>query len=218
MVNVSNIEEKICEAKIICVTVFEKEEEVAPTIEALLKANVRCIELALRSPYALRAVELVKQKYPEILLGVGTVIEPQQLESIAQIADFAVAPGMNRRVIEAAAKAKIPFYPGVATASEIEAALEYNVRLLKFFPAEPMGGLSYLQNINAPYAHLSLRYVPLGGINIKNLSDYLQSPLIGAVGGSWLASRKLITEKNWGMIRQQAEEASRLVKTSKESF
>ena len=210
----NDMAQKICEAQIIGVVVFEREGEVAPTIEALLQGRVRAVEVALRSPYALSAVELVKQKYPEILLGVGTVLTPKQVEQVAQVADFAVAPGLNRRVIEAASKVGLPFYPGIATASEIEAALEYDLRLLKYFPAEPLGGLPYLQSINAPYAHLGLRYIPLGGVKPQNLPHYWQSPLTAAVGGSWLASRKLIAAKDWDRIRRQAEEATNISKTT----
>ena len=202
-----DMEQKICRNKIISVLVFEKESEVSPVVEALLENGVNVIELALRSPYAVQAVELVKKKYPQMLLGVGTVLTPQQIERIAPIADFAVAPGMNRRVVEAALKANLPFFPGVATASEIEAALEYDIRLLKFFPAEPTGGLPYLKSVNAPYVHLNMKYIPLGGVSQDNLSAYLQNPLIGAVGGSWIASRKLIEADDWAGIGQRAHDA-----------
>ncbi|MEM9423351.1 MAG: bifunctional 4-hydroxy-2-oxoglutarate aldolase/2-dehydro-3-deoxy-phosphogluconate aldolase [Spirochaetota bacterium] len=202
-----NIVRKIWEARIIGVLVFERHEEVAPTIEALLEGGVNSIELALRSPYALSAVERVKREYPQMLLGVGTVLTPEQVKQIAPVADFAVAPGLNRRVIEAASREGLPFYPGISTASELEAALEYDIRLLKFFPAEPLGGLGYLQSMNTPYAHLDLRYIPLGGVNPQNLGAYLQSPLIGAVGGSWIAPRKLIASGAWGNIREQAAAA-----------
>ncbi len=211
----AKIVRNICDARIICVVVFEKQEEVAPTIEALVGGGVQAIELALRSPYAISAVELVKKKYPELLLGVGTVLNSQQIAQIAQIADFAVAPGLNRRVIEAARKVGLPFFPGITTASDIETALEYDLRLLKYFPAEAIGGLSYLKNLNAPYAHLNLRYIPLGGVNLENLANYLQSPMVGAVGGSWLASRKLIISKAWSEIHKQTEQAMAINKESR---
>ncbi|WGK69148.1 bifunctional 4-hydroxy-2-oxoglutarate aldolase/2-dehydro-3-deoxy-phosphogluconate aldolase [Candidatus Haliotispira prima] len=203
----SDMENRICDAKILVVAVFEKEQEVVPTVEALLAGGITGMELALRSPYALDAVKLIRQKYPEMLLGVGTVLSPQQVEQVADFTDFAVAPGLNRRVIEAARKRGLPFYPGITTASEIETALEYDIRLLKYFPAESVGGLEYLRNMNAPYAHLGLKYIPLGGLGLGNLADYLQSPIVGAVGGSWIASRKWIASEDWPSIRQEAARA-----------
>ena len=208
----NSIQETICQHRIISVLVLNHENEVTPVIETLLENGVNVIELALRSPYSLEAVELVKKKYPEMMLGVGTVLTVQQLRQIASIADFAVAPGLNRRVVEAAIDAEIPFFPGVATASEIEAALEYDIRLLKFFPAEAMGGLSYLKSLNAPYAHLKPRYIPLGGIKESNLGSYLNSPMIGAVGGSWIASRELIDAGDWDGIGCRAAAAADMCK------
>lgn len=203
-----SIAEKIIAEKIIAVTVFKAEQEVRPTIDALLEGGVRVIELALRSPYSLEAVKLVASEYPRMLLGIGTVIKPSQIKPVFDSgAAFAVAPGMNRRVMEQARKVGLPFFPGITTASEIESALEYNINLLKFFPAEPVGGLPYLKSVNAPYAHLGLKYIPLGGVSQANLAEYLAQDMIGAVGGSWIASRKLIEAKNWQAIKENAQKA-----------
>ncbi|OQX29437.1 MAG: hypothetical protein B0D92_03715 [Spirochaeta sp. LUC14_002_19_P3] len=207
-----DIAAKICAARIAAVVGFEKEAEVSPVIEALQEGGVRVIELTLRSSYALKAVEYVKRKYPKLLLGVGTVINKQQVEHIAEIADFAVAPGLNRQIIETSQTRGLPFFPGIATASEIEKALEYDIRFLKFFPAEPLGGLKYLRSMNAPYAHLGMQYLPLGGVNQENMLNYLQSPIIGAVGGSWLAPNKLISTGNWKKIKELALEAMNAAK------
>lgn len=197
----SIIEEQLKEHKIVAVIVIKSEDEIVPCMEALLEGGIRVIELALRTPFSLNAARKIAVSYPEILLGLGTVLTTDQVKAASEVpAHFAVAPGLNCRVIEYARKLNLPFYPGVATPSDIEAALEYNIRLLKFFPAEPMGGLEYLKSIHAPYAHLGAKYIPLGGVNQDNLKDYLKSDCIAAVGGTWLASRKLIEEANWREI------------------
>jgi 2-dehydro-3-deoxyphosphogluconate aldolase/(4S)-4-hydroxy-2-oxoglutarate aldolase len=101
------------------------------------------------------------------------------------------------------------------TPSDVETALEYDLRLLKFFPAEPAGGLEYLKSLHAPYAHLGLKYVPLGGVNAKNMKDYLANPMILAVGGSWLAKREQVAAKEWKAITAAAREAVAIAKQAK---
>ena len=202
------IQEKILRDKLIAVVVFNSADEVKPVIEALLEGGISMIELALRSEYAMEAIKKVIAEYPEMTVGVGTVITTSQVEQLVTLnAPFAVAPGLNKNVIEKSIELGIPFFPGITTPSEIEAALEYDIRLIKFFPAEPSGGLAYLNSINAPYAHLGIKYIPLGGINAQNLGEYLKSPIIGGIGGSWIAPRKLIEEQNWQAIKDYAAEA-----------
>ncbi len=203
-----SIENQIMQEKIIAVTVLKNRDEVRYVLDALLAGGVRVLELALRNDFMVEAIQMAQEEYPEMLVGAGTVIRPDQVETLSKIGiPFAVAPGLNRRVIEAAQTAGLPFFPGIATPSDIETALEYDIRLLKFFPAEPMGGLSFLQSMNAPYKHLGLQYIPLGGLNGNNLPTYLDSPLVGAVGGSWIASRKLIDNKDWNTITENARDA-----------
>jgi len=148
-----------------------------------------------------------------MLAGVGTVIEPDQIAAVAQAgAAFAVAPGFNRRVMETAIAAGMPFAPGIATATDIESALELGCRMLKFFPAEPSGGMSMLKSMAAPYNHLGIKYVPLGGLSLGNMTSYLESPLIAALGGSWLAPRDLISQEQWGQITKNARTAADIVR------
>ena len=119
---------------------------------------------------------------------------------------------MNRQVVQAAQAAGLPFMPGVVTPSDIEQALECGCRELKFFPAEPSGGLDYLRNMAAPYAHLNLGFIPLGGIRPTNAAPYLKDPLVLAVGGSWIATRELIQTQDWIAITANAKEARTLVR------
>jgi 2-dehydro-3-deoxyphosphogluconate aldolase/(4S)-4-hydroxy-2-oxoglutarate aldolase len=187
-------------------TVTIHEAEAAKHLaEALLAGGIRCLEITLRTPVALKAMRSVAEAYPEVMVMAGTVITPEQVRQVQDAgAVCAVAPGLNRGVIEAALAAKIPFAPGITTPSEIEAALEYNCDILKFFPAEPSGGLPYLKSMQAPYAHLGLKFIPLGGLNAENAKAYLAEDCILAVGGSWIATAQAIAAGDWKGITARA--------------
>ena len=208
-----SIRDRIRKYGVLVVVVVEKIETVGPLMETLIKADVWGLELTLRTPVALDALRIIKKQYPGMLAGIGTVLTPEQVRVIAEEgADFAVAPGTNRRVIEESLKLGLSFAPGISTASDIETALEYDFRLMKFFPAELMGGINYLNGINGPYEHLGIEYIPLGGLNEKNMQDYLNQKRVAAVGGSWIAKRDLLGAKDWEAIFRNAEAARRIVK------
>lgn len=208
-----SIRDRIRKYGVLVVVVVEKIETVGPLMETLMKADVWGLELTLRTPVALDALRIIKKQYPGMLAGIGTVLTPEQVRVIAEEgADFAVAPGTNRRVIEESLKLGLSFAPGISTASDIETALEYDFRLMKFFPAELMGGINYLNGINGPYEHLGIEYIPLGGLNEKNMQDYLNQKRVAAVGGSWIAKRDLLGAKDWEAIFRNAEAARRIVK------
>lgn len=193
---------------IIAVLVIDDPADAVPLAECLLSNGIRAMELTLRTDCALKALVAVRERVPEMLAGVGTVINPTQVERIKDAgAQFGVVPGTNRRVIEKARDLGLPFGPGVATPSDIEVALEYECRILKFFPAEPSGGLPFLQSMAGPYAHLGLSFIPLGGLSEDNLANWLRSPLVKAVGGSWIAPRELIQNKDWKEIGRRAKNA-----------
>ena len=143
-----------------------------------------------------------------MLAGIGTIIKKEQVNQAKDSgAAFGVSPGTNIDVIKAAQDAGLPFAPGIMTPSDIERALPFGCEILKFFPAESSGGIKHLKNIAAPYAHLGLKYVPLGGINQGNMKDYLKEDIIAAVGGSWIASRDLIDSGQWDQITSNASSA-----------
>jgi len=120
---------------------------------------------------------------------------------------FAVSPGINPDIVKEAIAADLPFAPGIATPSELEQAISLGCRTVKLFPAEGMGGLSYLKNINGPYNHLGIKYIPLGGVTPENLTSYAQFSPVLAVGGSWMATKEMINARNWGEITKKAREA-----------
>ena len=197
---------------IIAVLMIDDAEDAVPAARALLAGGVDCMELTLRTPVAMEALRRIRAEVPEMIAGVGTILTPQQARDVkAAGASFGVSPGMNPRVVAEAVQIGLPFAPGICTPSDIEQTLEHGCKLLKFFPAEPCGGLSYLKNIAAPYAHLGLRYVPLGGVDQNNAGSYLSDPLIHAVGGSWLASRQALQSQAWDEITTNARAASQLV-------
>lgn len=193
---------------IVAVLIIEKEEHAVPLAEALLAGGVEAMELTLRTPAAIGALRAIRARVPQMQVGIGTVLTTDQ---VAQVVDcgaaFGVAPGLNPRVVEAALAAGLPFAPGICTPSDIERALEYGRKWLKFFPAEPCGGLKYLEAIAAPYQHLGLRYIPLGGLNEANCGTWLANRHVGGIGGSWLASRELLAAGDWDGITALARRA-----------
>ena len=201
---------------IIAVLVVESADDAIPLAKTLLDGGVGVMELTLRTPVALDALKKIRKDVPEMIAGVGTILSPAQAKEAKEAgAAFGVAPGMNRRVLDAARGAGLSFAPGVATPSDIEAALEFECRLLKFFPCEPSGGLAYLKSIAAPYAHLGLKYVPLGGVNEANMASYLHEPTVAALGGSWLAPKDLINSRDWKTIAARCTAAVDLIKSTR---
>jgi 2-dehydro-3-deoxyphosphogluconate aldolase / (4S)-4-hydroxy-2-oxoglutarate aldolase len=203
--------DRVQKCGVIAVLVIDDAEAGVPVAEALLEGGVLGMELTLRTPAALSALRKIRDHVPQMLAGIGTILRPAQVDEVLDAGgQFGVAPGMSPRVVERAMAAGLPFAPGVAVPSDIERALEYDRRMLKFFPAEASGGLKFLQNIAAPYAHLGLKYLPLGGLTPTNMGSYLSDPLVGGIGGSWLAPREVIQAKNWAHIRAAAQQATAL--------
>jgi 2-dehydro-3-deoxyphosphogluconate aldolase/(4S)-4-hydroxy-2-oxoglutarate aldolase len=207
-----SISKRIESTGIVAVLVIDREEDGPELAKALLEGGVDIMELTLRTPAAIGALRRIRAEVPDMLAGAGTVLTPAQVEEVKNAgAEFAVSPGLNPRVMQAAKEAGLPFAPGISTPSDIEQALEFDCRLLKFFPAEASGGLARLKAMSAPYQHLGVRFVPLGGVNEKNMSTYLADPLIAALGGSWLAPREAIMEKRWSDITGLARQATTLI-------
>lgn len=196
------------DAGVIAVLVIDDAASAAPLAGALFEAGVRAIELTLRTDAAYDAIREVRASWPELAVGVGTVLTEAQVERIVDLGvAFGVAPGLCPGVVEAAQRLGLPFAPGIATPSDIEAALRLGLRVLKYFPAESLGGLRHLQAMVGPYAHRDLQFIPLGGVGPKNAAEYLGSPLIAAIGGSWIAPRDDIRGKRWDVIQRRAVDA-----------
>ncbi|MGB6043654.1 MAG: bifunctional 4-hydroxy-2-oxoglutarate aldolase/2-dehydro-3-deoxy-phosphogluconate aldolase [Pirellulales bacterium] len=203
---------RIHRSGIIAVLVIDQVQHAMPVAKALLAGGIDAMELTLRTSSAVECLKEVRQHVPEMLPGVGTVLTEQQVDQVVEAgAAYAVAPGLNPRVVQHAQQKGLPFAPGVMTPSDIEAALELGCRELKFFPAEPSGGMKMLTSLRAPYAHLGLKFFPLGGLNTGNVTDYLAAPFVLAVGGSWLAPADVIQAEQWQTITDKAIEARQIV-------
>jgi 2-dehydro-3-deoxyphosphogluconate aldolase / (4S)-4-hydroxy-2-oxoglutarate aldolase len=199
---------------VIAVLVIDAVQDAVPLAQALFDGGIDVMELTLRTPAAWDALRAIRAEVPGMLAGIGTILTPEQVQRAQDSgAAFGVAPGTNRRVVEAARHVSLPFAPGIATPSDLELALELGCPEVKFFPAESCGGLEYLRSMAAPYVHLGVRFVPLGGLKLENVGAYLVDPLVLAVGGSWLAPRHLIQAGDWLAIRQLATTARSHVDT-----
>ncbi|MFI3291093.1 MAG: bifunctional 4-hydroxy-2-oxoglutarate aldolase/2-dehydro-3-deoxy-phosphogluconate aldolase [Opitutales bacterium] len=209
----NNIENLIKAHKLIAVLTIEDENTAVPIAKALCEGGVKAIELTLRTATALESIRRIIAEVPEMTVSAGTVLEPKQVKQVIDAgAHFAVAPGCSRRVLEAAKEAGLAFAPGIMTPSDIEKALEYDCKILKFFPAGTTGGIKHLEAMSAPYNHLGVKYIPLGGVNVTNFASFVANPLIAAVGGSWLATPAQVKACDCEAIKAQALEASSILK------
>ena len=185
------------------------EASVAPDVGAALKAGgLPCAEVTLRTPAGLQAIRAMASD-PDMLVGAGTVLVAGQVEeAVAAGARFIVSPGFDRDVVEACRRAGVPIIPGVATATEIQAALRVGITVVKLFPAEAIGGVRILEALGAPFP--GLRFIPTGGITPESATSYLEQPAVLAVGGSWIAPSSLVHAGRFDEITRRAREATML--------
>jgi 2-dehydro-3-deoxyphosphogluconate aldolase/(4S)-4-hydroxy-2-oxoglutarate aldolase len=187
---------------VVPVIVIDDPADAEPLAAALVEGGLPCAEVTLRTPGALEALGRMAAAQPDLLVGAGTVLSPRQAaDARAAGARFVVAPGFNRRMVDHCLAHEIPVFPGVCTPTEIEAALEAGLGALKFFPAEPMGGLPFLKAIAAPYGGVT--FMPTGGITRAALADYLAFERVLACGGSWMATTEWIRTKQFDRIRAE---------------
>jgi 2-dehydro-3-deoxyphosphogluconate aldolase/(4S)-4-hydroxy-2-oxoglutarate aldolase len=189
------------------IAVLEKAEDAVPLAGALRAGGLDIIEIPLRTAAAGQCIRNIKKAFPDMLVGAGTLLTVDQVKRAhAAGAEFGVAPGLNETVVKAALDLGMPFVPGVATASEVERALALGCKLQKLFPADVLGGVKLLKAFTGPFGHTGVKFIPLGGVNAKNAADYLALTIVAAVGGSWLADKKLVAEKNWAEITRLTAE------------
>ena len=194
---------------IIPVVVIEDATVAAPLARALIAGGIRAIEVTLRSKAALAAIKRIADEVPEILVGAGTILSPEDmLQAAAAGARFTVSPGATQSLLETGEASGLPFLPGVATASEAMALREIGYRKLKFFPADAAGGIPALKGLNGPLPDLS--FCPTGGVGADNAASYLALPNIFAVGGSWLAPTDAIRAQDWDHIENLARISAQL--------
>lgn len=191
--------------RLVPVIVIEDPGAARPLGEALVAGGLRCAEVTFRTTAAEEALAAMAED-PRLLVGAGTVVRPDQVDrAVAAGARFIVSPGFSPAVVRHCVQVGVPVMPGVATATEIQAAREAGLDLLKFFPAEPLGGLAMLKALAAPFP--GVRFVPTGGITAAQLGDYLAHPSVAAVGGSWMVAPKLIAAGAWDEITRLTADA-----------
>jgi len=201
--------------RLLCITVLDKPDDAAPLAEALLAGGLRVMEIPFRTAAAAESIRRVRQRVPELTIGAGTLLSADNVKQAVDAgAQFGVAPGLNETVLNVAHERGLPFFPGVMTPTEVDRALSLGWKHLKFFPAEPAGGAPMLKALTAPFAHTDVKFVPTGGINAASLANYLAIPQVAAVGGSWMAERKLVAEKQWAKITALTAEALKIIASS----
>ena len=200
--------EQIKRKRLVPVVVLDDAALAVPLAETLLAAGLDVMEITFRTPAAADAVKAISTHCPQMCIGAGTLLTVEQVDRAVDVgAKFGVAPGLNEKVVVRAHGHKIPIFPGVMTPSEIEKAIELDCRVLKFFPAELIGGTKLLQAFWGPYSHTGISFVPLGGVNATNMADYLALPAVCAIGGSWMVEKKLIAARDWAKIGTLTREA-----------
>ncbi len=194
---------------VIPVIVLDRAADAVPVAEALIAGGIPVFEITLRTEAALSAIGEIAKRFPDALTGAGTVLSKSQAtQAIDAGAQFIVSPGWDDDVVDTAIAAGIPVVPGVVTPSEVQRAQRHGLRLLKFFPASLVGGVPMLKAFSSVYS--DVRFVPTGGVNAKNLSDYLSVPNVVACGGSWLTPAGPIAEGRFDEITRLAQEARQI--------
>jgi len=198
--------ERLRTVRIVPVITIEDPGNAIPLANALSSGGLSCAEITFRTPKALDALQRIASESSDMFVGAGTVLTAEQARSARDAgAQFIVAPGFNARVVDYCLDHDIPIYPGVATPTEVEMALEKGLSTVKFFPAEPMGGLAFLKAIAAPY--VGVDFMPTGGINASNVASYLAFNRVVACGASWMAPADWIAGRQFDRIRDEARHA-----------
>ncbi|WP_278773978.1 bifunctional 4-hydroxy-2-oxoglutarate aldolase/2-dehydro-3-deoxy-phosphogluconate aldolase [uncultured Brachyspira sp.] len=204
--------EKYIQTKIIPVVVVENEDETRKIAELCLEF-LPSIELTLRTEYGYKALEILAKDYPNIQRSAATVLNIKQVKRVVDLGtNIIISPGFQPAMLEYAKNKNYYYIPGAATPSEVEQCLAYGYKYIKFFHAALYGGINWIKSIAPVYKHTGVKFMPLGGVNIDNVKEYLQNEYVFACGGTWLCPRNLIEEKNWKEIKRRFEEANKLIK------
>lgn len=194
--------ERLTSPRIIPVVTLDDARQAAPVAQALAAGGLACIEITFRTEAAAESIEAIAA-LENILVGAGTVLDVTQAQqAVSAGARYLVSPGLNEKVVEYAQQNEIPLFAGIATPTEATQAVHLGLEVVKFFPAEALGGLSMLKALSAPFGRL--RFIPTGGINLQNLPQYLAHPKVAACGGSWLTPKHLLQSGDYAGIRDLA--------------
>ena len=202
--------EKIQKIGIVPVVVLNDAKDAAPLAKALCDGGLPCAEVTFRTEAAEESIRLMAEQFPDMLVGAGTVLTKEQVDAaVAAGAKFIVSPGFDPEIVDYCLKKGIPVYPGCVSPSEVAQAVKRGLKVVKFFPAEPAGGLPMIKAMAAPY--VGLKFMPTGGINAKNLEEYLSCDKIICCGGSWMVKGDLVKAGEFDKIKELTAEARKLV-------
>ena len=206
--------EKIQEIGIVPVVVLDDAKDAEPLAKALIEGGLPCAEVTFRTEVAEESIRIMAEKFPEMLVGAGTVLTTEQVDrAVAAGAKFIVSPGLNPRIVKYCVEKDILITPGCANPSDVEQAIENGLEVVKFFPAEQAGGLPMIKAMAAPYT--GMKFMPTGGISPKNVREYLAFNKIIACGGSWMVKGDLVKAGDFAKIVELTKEAVEIVKESR---
>ncbi len=198
--------------RLVCVAVIDKADDAVPLAEALLAGGLNAIEVTFRTASAAESIARIRRALPAMVVGAGTLLSADQVkQAVGAGSQFGVSPGLSETVSKAAHENKLPLFPGCITPTEVMHAMELGWTTLKFFPAETAGGVNTLKSLIGPFGHTGVKFIPTGGITAATLPNYLAIPQVAAIGGSWMAERKLVAEKAWDKVIALTAEAMKII-------
>lgn len=201
----TTLNEKLADLKVIPVIAINKVEDAIPLGNALVNNGMPCAEITFRTECAADAIAAMRKEFPDMLIGAGTVLTNKQVDQAIEAGvDFIVSPGFNPRTVQYCLDKNVPIVPGVNNPSLVEQAMEMGLRTLKFFPAEPSGGVAMLKALTAVYP---VKFMPTGGVSLNNVDDYLSINSVLACGGTWMVPTNLIDEGRWDELGQLVKDA-----------
>ncbi len=205
----STAAERFAELGVVPVVVLEDAKDAAPLAKALVEGGLPCAEVTFRTAAAEESIRIMASEYPDMFVGAGTVLTIDQVDrAVAAGAKFIVSPGFDPEIVDYCLSKGIPVFPGVITPSEVAQAVKRGLKVVKFFPAEQFGGVATIKAMAAPY--VGLKFMPTGGVNAKNLENYLSCDKIVACGGSWMVKGDLVKAGKFDEIKSLTEEAVKL--------
>ena len=205
----TTLNEQLANLKVIPVIAINRAEDAIPLGKALVENGMPCAEITLRTECAIEAIRIMRKEFPDMLIGSGTVLTNEQVDaSIEAGVDFIVSPGFNPRTVQYCIDKGVAIVPGVNNPSLVEQAMEMGLRTLKFFPAEPSGGTGMLKALTAVYP---VKFMPTGGVSLKNVDEYLSIPSVLACGGTWMVPTNLIDEGKWDELGKLVRDAVEFV-------
>ena len=208
----NELEEKFYETRVVPVVVLEDAEDAVPLAQALVEGGLLSAEVTFRTAAAEESIRRMTEAFPQMLVGAGTVLTKEQVDAAAAAgAKFIVSPGFDPEIVDYCLEKKIPVLPGCISPSEVAQAVKRGLTIAKFFPAEQAGGIAMIKAMAAPY--VGLKFMPTGGINAGNLTEYLSCDKILCCGGSWMVKGDLVKAGNFGKIRGLSAETRKLVDT-----